>query len=307
MLGRTAQIGEIGQPMQVIFHIGMPKCASTSLQAHFANNDELYRQSGFLYPVSHRSVKGYRRHQSLLDPGLEPEQAAEDILMEAEASSCNRILLSTEDFISNRSGQFTELTSAFSARLGPDAVSYLCLIREPMAMLRSSYHQFVRAGLWGINRDDFFNKTDGSINAFIEAFLEERGCHWYEYPTLINRAIDGVPAAQLRVWDVDDGTDPIEKLCVLYGLPKGTPTEAMNKRLPQQKIKLLRNFQRDFGQGIYLTNRRALIQKIDLSGLRYTPDQAICDGIDLPSKDLEKRFPDMEKNRTKALAMDNGA
>lgn len=293
--------------MQVIFHIGMPKCASTSLQAHFANNDELYRQSSFLYPVSYRSLKSYRRHQPLFNSGLDPEMAAEEILMEAKAGTCSRILLSTEGFISDRSERLAALTSAFSKRLGPDMVSYLCFVREPMAMLRSSYHQFVRAGLWDINKNSFFSETDGSINAYIQAFREQQGCHWYEYSTLINRAIERVPSAQLRVWDVDDGPDLVERLCALYSLPKGTPTEARNKRLSQEKIKFLRSFQRDFGQRHYVSNRQALIQKIDLSGLRYTPEQAVCDGIDLPRKELERRFPDMEENRTKALAMNDRA
>lgn len=289
--------------MQVIFHIGMPKCASSSLQAHFADNDELYRTSGFLYPVSYREKNGYRRHAPLMNPKLEPKLAAENILREAEENSCNRILLSAESFAKDRSGRLAALTSAFAAHLGPDSISCLCFIREPINMLRSSYYQFVRAGLWGIDRTKFHEKTDGSIDAYIESFREEWGCHWYEYPTLISRATEGVSAAQLRVWDIDDGSDSIARLCMLYGLSNGISTATKNKRLSQVKIKLLRSFQRDFGQEFYLKNRQNLIRKVDLSDFRYTPDQALYDGIDLRIKDLERRFPDMEENRRKALSM----
>lgn len=289
--------------MHVTIHIGLPKCASSSLQGYFADNDALFRNAGLLYPVSHRQEDGYRHHDPLLASGLDVAAAADDILQEAGASGCRHVLLSAEQFSSDRTGKLAAVAGAFADRLSPDAVSCLCLIRDPVAMLRSSYQQFVRAGLWRIDRQAFYQSTDASIEAYIQEFHRLWGCHWFAYDQLITRAMAGVPASGLQVWDLDQTPSLTERLNAHFNLPDGTAAEVRNTRLPQVKIQFLRRFQQDFGHKIYDRNRPALIRRVNLSGSGYTPEQALLDGLDLPDSQLQQRFPQMQTHKLKALAM----
>lgn len=290
--------------MEVIFHIGMPKCASSSLQAHFANNDAFYEKHGFLYPSQHRLKKGYQHHNPLFEPSLDQDKAAKDILEEADSKGCDRILISTEQFSTDVTGQLAVTTSAFAREIGADQISCLCLIRDPVSMLRSGYHQFVRAGLWRINRSDFYANTDGSIQSYITAFRNTCGFEWYEYEKIIRRTTKGVGAKVLNVWDIHDGQDLITRLTSYFDLPMGVPAENKNPRLPQAQIKFLRYFQQEFGQQAYSQNRMPLLRKINLSETAYSTKDALHDGIDITNSELQSRFPDMQHHFEKALSLD---
>ena len=281
----------------------MPKCASSSLQAHFADNDSFYQEYGFLYPSQHRLKKGYRHHDPLFDPSLDPEQAASDILEEAKRKGCNRILISTEQFSTDLNGQLAVTTSAFARRVGTDQLSCLCLVRDPASMLRSGYQQFIRAGLWRINRADFYSNSDASIHSYISAFRKACGFEWYEYEKIIQRTTMGVEAKTLRVWNINESQDFITRLTSFLDLPTGGSSEQKNLRLPQAKIKFLRQFQQEFGQEIYQKNKFQLIRKVDLSDAPYSAEKALEDGIDITNEELQRRFPTMQMHFEKALSL----
>lgn len=290
--------------MEIIFHVGMPKCASSSLQAHFADNDVLYAQHGFLYPTRHRLVRGYRNHNPLFEPELDQNLAADQILEEAQNKGCSRILISTEQFSTNRTGQLAITASAFAQKIGSDQISCLCLTRDPASMLRSGYQQFVRGGLWGIDRSKFYSKTDASIQAYIQAFRVSCGFEWYEYEQVILRTTLGVEARVLNVWDINSGPDLIERLTSFFDLPMGLAAVKKNPRLAPAKIKLLRQFQQDFGVEAYLQNRRLLIRKIDLSGIPMSNEDALEAGLGVSDAELHSDFPDLDVHFEKALSLD---
>ncbi len=290
--------------MQITIHIGFPKCASTSLQAYLADNDALFRSSGLLYPERHRLRTGYRHHGPLLANDLDLGAAVNDIIDEAQSNGCRRILLSTEEYTTNRTGRLAALTDEFSKRLGTEAVSLLCLLREPIAMLRSSYQQFVRAGLWGINRDRFYKETNGSIEAYIDAFYAARGCHWFAYDYLLASALTNVTAGNLTVWDLDRIPDLAGQLNSHFSLPDGQNAAVKNTRISTARIQLLRQFQQEFGQQAYTENKRILIRRVDLSDQNWAPQIAIDKGLDLPDDVVLQRFPHMQEHKARAMGMD---
>ena len=52
---------------QVYVHVGMPKCASSSVQAHFHKHYGHYHRQGLLYPRTACQKADYRSHRPLLD------------------------------------------------------------------------------------------------------------------------------------------------------------------------------------------------------------------------------------------------
>lgn len=291
--------------MNVLFHIGLPKCASSTLQSHYAENDAYYLQQGLLYPKSYRKKAGYRHHLQLFDKDATDEQAAKDILLEASRASCSKIIISCERFSTDRSGQLRKMINAFANEIGRRNISVLCLLRDPASLLNSSYAQFVRAGLWGIDRTTFYAETDGTIQAYIEAFYKRWGCHWFDYKQLLDHALSGCYFGKLHIWSLDHEVSLVERLADHFGVAAGNTTEPKNQRLPQSKVALLREFQRHYGQSLYEKNRRPLINRIDLDDFPYSAEQARIDGVSMEATDLQSRFPTMNSHLA-ALLERNG-
>ncbi len=295
------------QDVQVTIHVGMPKCASSTVQAHFADNDELYQSKGLLYPTRHRLKNGYRHHNPLFEPDLSPDTAVQDLLREAERKNCTRILISTERFTTDTEGHLARITAAFSRQIGAENITCLCLVRDPASMLRSSFQQFVRAGLWRVNRAKFYAETDGSIAAFLQAFRAENGFDLHEYDKIIARTTKGVTAGQLLVWDIKAGPDILTRLTRHFDLPAGTPPKKQNQSFPPAKIAFLRQFQQSYGQEIYQQNRAPLLRKIDLTGVPMSAEDAVRDGLDISDGALDALFPTLQDGFHKALALNGQA
>ncbi|WP_139792926.1 hypothetical protein [Pseudophaeobacter leonis] len=293
--------------MQVTIHIGMPKCASSTVQAHFADNDELYQSKGLLYPTRHRLKNGYRHHNPLFEPDLSPDTAVQDLLREAGRKNCARILISTERFSTDTEGHLARITAAFARQIGTKNITCLCLVRDPASMLRSSFQQFVRAGLWQVNRAKFYAETDGSISAFLQSFRAENGFDLHEYDKIIARTTKGVTAGQLLVWDIKSGPDILTRLTQHFELPAGQAPKKQNLSFPPAKIAFLRQFQQSYGQEIYQQNRAPLLRKIDLTGVPMTAEDALRDGLDISDAALDALFPTLQDGFHKALALNGQA
>jgi hypothetical protein len=293
--------------VQVTIHIGMPKCASSTVQAHFADNDELYQSKGMLYPTRHRLKNGYRHHNPLFEPDLSPDTAVQDLLREAGRKSCSRILISTERFTTDTEGHLARITAAFARQIGAKNITCLCLVRDPASMLRSSFQQFVRAGLWRVNRAKFYAETDGSISAFLQAFRAENGFDLHEYDKIIARTTKGVTAGQLLVWDIKAGPDILTRLTQHFMLPAGQAPKKQNLSFPPAKIAFLRQFQQSYGQEIYQQNRAPLLRKIDLTGVAMSAEDALRDGLDISDAALDALFPTLQDGFRKALALNGQA
>lgn len=289
--------------MQVTIHIGMPKCASSTIQAHYADNDAFYWSQGLLYPKSYRLAKGYRHHGRLFNAEVRAATAVSDILAEARAKSCDKIILSTEQFSTDRSGRLADIARAFEAELGAQALSILFLIREPIGLLRSSYAQFVKAGLWGIHRTNFYNDTDASIDAYIDAFKDRWGFDWYEVDRILDHAVRDVPHGQKLIWDLSQDRNVTERLAKHFGVRHGAKSGAKNERLSPTKIRFLRDFQKTFGQKAYDDNKRRLVNAVDLSQAVTTQSDFMAAGLDFEDTTLQSRFPNMDEPRQRLLSL----
>lgn len=287
--------------LKVVFHIGMPKCASTTIQAHFADHDRHYAEHGLLYPKSHRLEDGYRHHEPLFDPSLTEADAADHILQEARDNQCSNILLSCERFSTDTSGQLARLTDAFSERLGEDAVEILFVVRDPISLLRSSYAQFIKAGLWGINKTVFFSQTDGTLNTYIEAFKTRWGYNWYDYEGILDHAVQSARYGRLSLCDLSQEKNILGALTRKFNVEPAPVTEQKNQRLSRNRIKFLHDFQTTYGVGAYLDNKRLLVNQVDLSKIPYSRDDSLRDGLDITDAALLERFPDLDQPR-QALA-----
>ncbi len=286
--------------MEVIFHIGMPKCASSTIQAHFADNDAYYASHGVLYPESYRIQHGYRHHENLFARDLKADTAVDTLLQEAKAKSCSKLVLSCERF-SDDQARLGDLTTAFSAALGQDSVTVLGLIRDPLGLLRSSYAQFVKGGLWGINRGEFFKKTDASIDAYIDAFKTRWGYNWFDYDQILSYATKKATMGQQLVWDIGEGPDVVTRLCSHLQVENAPIGKSKNQRLKPVHVKFLRDFQVSYGQVAYIANKPALTNRLNFSNVSYSQEQAIQDKLDLPNQDVFDRFPDMDLPRQRLL------
>ncbi len=287
--------------MRVVIHAGLPKCASTSVQAFCADHDSTLQAAGLLYPTAHRMQRHYRSHAPLMQ--ATPDAAVDTFLAEARDKGCHTILLSTEAFSTDRKGRLAALTRAFARVAGVTGVECVFLIREPVALLRSSYQQFVRAGLWWIDREAFFRDTPGGIEDYIAAFEQVRGVPWYAVDRLVAASLRDAVCGRLHVWDIDGGDDPVARLCRICDLPPPAQAPRQNTRFPIAHVKALRDFQRSFGVAAYRRNERVLLRKLDLSVSDYDADRRFEDGLDIDTAELHRRFPEMERHRQAALAL----
>lgn len=147
--------------MQIILHIGLPKTASTFIQAALAANREALAGQGVLYPAS----LGPRKAVLPLRPMSEPAMAAMRRELSgsfAKAVVSNEVFYNAFDhpaFRPNILGiEDEELPEHLRALLGPHATSWrvLCYFRRPDEHIVSQYQQKVKNGFVG-TFDEFFD------------------------------------------------------------------------------------------------------------------------------------------------------
>ncbi len=227
----------------VHLHIGMPKCASSSLQAHFWGNYDFYRQQGVLYPRTACEEGGYRSHRPLHDAPLDeiPNLIAA-IAAEAEQAGCDRILLSSEELLNSRWDRpvSAALIAALNAAFGQGNVRLLFLLRDPVAFLSSAFAQFIRGGLFRVSERDVFAAEMLGIEAYADAFKARNGFEVFNFSEFYRRFAGGDHGNAIDVLSLDrsegGGGDIIEKTCRLLGVDCAPQQVETNQRLSERQL-----------------------------------------------------------------------
>lgn len=227
----------------VHLHIGMPKCASSSLQAHFWGNYDFYRQQGVLYPRTGCEEGGYRSHRPLHDAPLgEIPNLIAEIAAEAEQAGCDRILLSSEELLNSRWDRPVSpaLIAALNAAFGQANVRLLFLLRDPVTFLSSAFAQFIRGGLFRVSERDVFAAESLGIEAYADAFKARNGFEVFSFSDFYRRFAGGGHGNAIDVLSLDrsegGGGDVLEKACRLLGVDCAPQQGGTNQRLSERQL-----------------------------------------------------------------------
>lgn len=130
-----------------LFHVGIPKSGTTSLQMAASAGRETLRRHGVLYPgtkLNQRdAVLGFmKRRWGWTNEGIPPREAWDKVMEEIEADTERRVLFGHE---------FASESDAETAKRFVDEIGENCHIavtlRSPGAILPSAWQQYVKAGV----------------------------------------------------------------------------------------------------------------------------------------------------------------
>lgn len=231
----------------VFLHIGMPKCASTSVQGFFHRNDELHRKHGTCYPRSYREKSGYFSHRPLHHPEIEDiDQAVRGISIEAHEAKCSNILLSSEEFLNSLwdNPRTRILIEALNKEFGKSNVRIISLLRNQIDFVESTYAQFLRAGMFRVNESDFFKSNNTEVSGFMEWFRNQNGFDFYSYSSILEKFKLNAPDNPFDAYSIErpdqGGRDIMEVLCSVLELPAPNDKVPQNKRLTDTALLLAR-------------------------------------------------------------------
>jgi hypothetical protein len=137
--------------LKIAVHVGLHKTGTTSFQSACANARDALRTAGIEYPIfdsqslnagNHIRVAYVLRHEGA--------RAALRLLTDVANSTadCHTMLISCEEF-TNILGDpsLREITQDFIAGLAQEfeKVKYVCVIRESVAIIKSSFREYVEA------------------------------------------------------------------------------------------------------------------------------------------------------------------
>jgi hypothetical protein len=130
-----------------LFHVGIPKSGTTSLQMAASAGRETLRRHGVLYPgtkLNQRdAVLGFmERRWGWTQEGIPPRQAWDEVMEEVEADTERRVLFGHE---------FASESDAETAKRFVEAIGerqhVIVTLRSPGAILPSAWQQYVKAGV----------------------------------------------------------------------------------------------------------------------------------------------------------------
>lgn len=262
-------IPEINHPSssrQVLLHIGLPKCGSTTIQRYMAAATALHQDHGVCYPQAWRSPDGYRNHLPLAK--LQAQQlpkAVAAISAEAEERSCNRIVLSCEHWANAfPNSNLLALYEALKTQLPSWHVRIVAYFRNPYDFVESCYAQYVRAGLFQINRNKFYADGTPSIEKFLSWFEDSRGFPLYSNLGYARMLQAHFPSEILTLRSLEpqdlDQSDMLSDFCSLLDLPSPSITGRRNQRVSNRKLAELEFVQTLTDQNTYARLRQKLLE-----------------------------------------------
>ncbi|MHA1529659.1 MAG: hypothetical protein ACTSVG_11590 [Alphaproteobacteria bacterium] len=131
--------------MQILVHLGLNKCASTTIQRALAAAQAGLRRAGVFYPVEggRPAQYGLSRHYGF-GPDVDGVTRRNLAWLMAQASRrhCTRMILSSEYLSLHRPAAIAAFAADLEA-LGADA-RFLIFSREPVPWLRSLFNQYVK-------------------------------------------------------------------------------------------------------------------------------------------------------------------
>jgi hypothetical protein len=248
---------------RIVLHVGLPKCGSTSIQRHMAENDVLHRARGVCYPLSHRTADGYRNHLPLarMAPG-DLASAVQDIM--AEAQGCHTVVLSCEHW-SNAlpNGNIAALCEALAQGMPRWDLRVVAYFRNPFNFVESCYAQYVLAGLFQISRNRFYTDGAPSIDKFLTQFEAMRGFALWSNLGWAQLLQTHVPkgALSLRSMEAPDLRDGgiVADFCTLARMPRPAPAPRANTRPSNRKLAELEYVQTLIDQDTYAALRGQLL------------------------------------------------
>lgn len=307
--------GRRSSPRQIWLHAGLPKCGSTTVQHHMAAAYEQHLQLGLCYPQSHRAPDGYRNHIPLarMAAGALPAALAE-IAAEAERHGCRRILLSCEHWTNMfRTGNLAALVQLLQQQMPDWQIRLVAYFRNPYGFAESSYAQFLRAGLFGIDKAAFFAAGPPGIGRYLRCFEDSYG---FPLPSLLGFArmlraqlpADSLILRSNAPADLD-APDMLSDFCSLLGLPPPAAAPRRNSRILPRKLAELEYVQTRVSQPVYAQLRPKLLKRDFTRGAPPGPARgsslhlsaAMADGI---TRLLEAERSDLARlfaTRTDAL------
>lgn len=249
---------------KVFLHVGMPKCASSSIQAHFADYYEEYCDLGLLYPKAGRETTGYRSHRPLHHATVEDfPKILTDISEEASLRNCHSILLSSEELANSRvqKSDTQALIQSIQSHFGAENVEILFLIRDHLTFIRSSFAQYLKGGLFRVNDKDFFSRDTPSIRTYADCFLEKNGFEVFSFSTFFQQFEAIANGARINLVSIKDpsGVPLLERICLLVGASFVGRETRRNESLSQHQLFCLLHARKRYGLNRVRKKRNLLV------------------------------------------------
>ena len=223
---------------QVYLHVGMPKCASSTVQGYFHRFDRRNAKSGFLYPLTGRSDRGYFSHAPIV------RMASDELRglvhkIKIEAAGAEVVFISSEQFANAywdrpiTADFIRELNLAFGAR----NVRLLFLFRNHYSFVESAFAQFLKGGLYRVDHRDFFGSTPGDVESYCNHFRDTNGFHFFDFAQVITEfRTHCEPGNEVEVFSIErddlETGDILEELCRRFGLVPPKRKKLNNPRFP---------------------------------------------------------------------------
>lgn len=249
----------------VYLHVGMPKCASSALQSLLHKNDALHRTEGLCYPVTYRETGGYFSHRPLHQLQEDEVSAAVELIAtEAAERKCDRVLISSEEFVNSLWDR--KITGAvinsLNARFGVENVRILMLFRNPFNFVESVYAQYLRGGMFRTPDGAFMKSIDNKISGFASNFRQRNGFDFFSFRDFIERIRSHAPdnsfvllSTERKDWD---GQDILDILCQRMGITRGRVAVASNDRYSETALLLLHYARLTYGFSRVKTRREII-------------------------------------------------
>ena len=130
-----------------LFHVGIPKSGTTSLQMAASAGRETLRRHGVLYPGTKLNQRDavlafMERRWGWTSEGIPPKQAWDEVMEEIEADTERRVLFGHE-FASESDA---ETAKRFVEAIG-DRHHVIVTLRSPGVILPSAWQQYIKAGV----------------------------------------------------------------------------------------------------------------------------------------------------------------
>ncbi len=210
--------------LKVYLHVGMPKCASSSIQSFFYRSRQKNLESGLCYPSTGRTRSGFFNHGNLARISKEEIPIyVRAIKEEALNLQCDKVFISCEEFV--QCSQFTKkLIDEMNCLVGRDNFQVLFLFRNHFPFVESVYAQFLKGGIFRVNHTQLFKKSAGDLQHFCEYFEERNGFKFYDFGYMIrNFEAFGLEHDQIKVFSIEKEDlrtgNVINEICQYVGLP----------------------------------------------------------------------------------------
>lgn len=262
---------------QVVLHVGLPKCASTTVQRALVANERHLRAQRVLYPTTGRSTGGYQSHVSWCTTERAEIEAKVDQLR-TEAAGFDTVFLSTEAFTTMPRWQerLDTATSVLNEAFGASSVTILLFVRNHFDYAESCFAQFIKAGLLGMHKSLVYRRFSPTITGFAQAYASTNGHHFFSLTQVLRRLGESVPGNPVEVMSIerDDlgGRDVTDALCDRLGLKSLKKAKSRNQRLATSRLLACNRAQRRYGPGVYREHRQELLAATEgATGREFSP------------------------------------